>query len=299
MLFAATLLGGAARAEEPASTSASGAAVGLSLPVVLEEIRSPIKDGAHLFRPETIADANQKIRELRRAFAVGVVVETLPAAPAGEAGRLKKASAREVAAFFDHWAKERAAGFGLDGVYVLVCQEPKYVHVGTYPPASEEAFTSKNAERLRKHLVTELGKKGPGHDKALLAALAEVRSVVQDNLAARDSAIGWMTIAWVLAGILGFWLCLGLLRAKMTASSPGAPKAGEVGMLSGVLGGMFGTVAGHWIYDLLFKSDTPPPHPGVAGGSASVREEAFSSAGIEPAKESPPENETNERIHDE
>jgi hypothetical protein len=240
-----------------AGDDALGTAVGSTLPAALADARSsPIKDHAGLFRPETIIEAKRLIRDLRRTEGVGLVIETVPAAPEADRKRLKHAGRKEVERFFAGWAGDRARLEKANGVYVLICEDPKHVQVVTGLEA-KEAFTPKNAEVLRKLLVKELDRRGAGPDKALLAGVGQVRDAVHTNLTP-STPFPWMTVLWVILGILGFWLFLGLVRAKLHASeNQGRSPTGQVGTWSGLLGGMFGTVAGHWIYDTLFKNDQP------------------------------------------
>jgi hypothetical protein len=242
-----------------ASDEALATAVGTTLPAALAEARSSsIKDFAGLFHPETVIEAKHLIRDLRGTEGVSLVIETVPAVPEAEGKRLKHAGRKEIERFFAAWAGDRARAAQARGVYVLICQEPKHVQVVTGPEA-KDAFTAKNAEALRRLLVKDLDRRGAGPDQALLAAVRQVSDAVQANLTP-SAPFPWMTVFWVVLGLLGFWVFLGLMRIKQHPPvEDGRSPNGQVGMLSGLLGGMFGTVAGLWIYDTLFKSSQAPP----------------------------------------
>jgi hypothetical protein len=83
-----------------------------------------------------------------------------------------------------------------------------------------------------------------------------------DNLAERQSAsksIHFETIAVIVAGIVGFWLLLSLVRAVLPQTDSESTHAGRT---SGFLGALFGTTAGHWVYDRLFSTHPPAvPQP--------------------------------------
>ena len=65
----------------------------------------------------------------------------------------------------------------------------------------------------------------------------------------------WLQVSGVIVGVLGLWGVLGAgARMRLQAGLPaaGPPEPRRLALFSGLLGGMFGTAAGHWIYDTLF-----------------------------------------------
>ena len=149
-----------------------------------------------------------------------------------------------------------ARAIGIDGIYILICKKPKRVQVLLYPNTPEQAFTEDNVRDLRKLLERELAQ---SPDAALSDAVAFVRNQVKDNLAERNSAaksIGLQTVVLIVAGVIGFWLFLSLVRGVLhRAGGSGDPAHG--GLTAGFFGALFGTAAGHWVYDRLFRAHPP------------------------------------------
>jgi hypothetical protein len=92
-----------------------------------------------------------------------------------------------------------------------------------------------------------------------------------------------MVVAIILS-VLGVWLVLGLVRMRMNAASDKPADAQHQGLMPGLLGGLFGAMAGHWIYDTIFQR----------GGSKApeITSPTDSPPVEEPAKEETPANQT-------
>ena len=58
-------------------------------------------------------------------------------------------------------------------------------------------------------------------------------------------------LVWIAGGGVVLWLLIGLVR--MSGGS-------RPGFMPGLLGGMFGVVAGYWVYDTLFHPRRPSAH---------------------------------------
>src|ERR1700676_3392812 len=84
-----------------------------------------VKDQAGFFKPDTIKQANQIIRDIEREHRVDLLIETFPKPPAGREAEASKDKAR----FFSQWAIERARESGINGIYVLICKRPSYIKV--------------------------------------------------------------------------------------------------------------------------------------------------------------------------
>src|SRR5262249_20167757 len=153
-------------------------------------------------------------------------------------------------------AWSRARTIGLDGVYVLICKNPEHVHVLVYPDTPEQGFTDENARVLRKRLIGQL-KKAP--DAALAEAVVFVRGTVEGSLSEHQSAsssIAFGTIAAIVGAVFGAWLLLSLMRAVLFHGDAAADP-GHVSLSAGFLAALFGTTAGHWMYDRVFRAHAP------------------------------------------
>lgn len=221
----------------------------------------PVKDGAGLFRPDTIERATERINQLGKAHGVQLLVETEPTLPA-EARRYPTLHA---------WAAERAKAAGLDGVYILITKDTEArrdresldVQVVVQLTSKPQAFTPRDGEELSKDLLRSLRRKPlssrpPAYDQGLLDAVASVQWTTACNL--RSSR--WTWALWVFLSLVGLWLVAGLLRRSMTKATP----AGAVGLLPGLSGGMFGAMTGQWICEYFFRQ------PAVEASAAEATE---------------------------
>src|SRR4051812_37341679 len=95
-----------------------------------------VRDDAQLFRPQTLAEANKVIARIEREHGKRVLVETYPSLCRlrGEGQDLAKKDVRD--AVFKQWAEDRCRAENLDGVYVLICKDPKYVLVTVWPESN-------------------------------------------------------------------------------------------------------------------------------------------------------------------
>ena len=235
--------------------NALGGATGLTAPVALND--SPclgVQDHAGLFSLSAVSKTREAIQQFRHEFHRDLVVETFAHVSAEDQKRLRSLNRKALEKFFGSWATRRASTIGIDGVYILICKEPREVYVLISPQTPEQPFTEDNARELRRSLERQLPK---APDAALTDAVALMRTTVSDNLADRQSSstsIHYETIALLVAGFIGFWLLLSLVRSVLpkTDSDPH-----YVGRTSGFLGALFGTTAGHWVYDRLFRAHPP------------------------------------------
>ncbi len=245
-----------------AQTALGGAAGSTALLALRDSPNLGIQDHAGLFQPDAVLKARAAIQQFRHEYHRDLFIETFDHPPGAEPKRGFLAWGRSQAEpDYVQWSTTRARAIGIDGIYVLICKKPKHVQVLLYPNTPEQAFTEDNVRELRKLLERELPQ---SPDAALSDAVAFVHNQVKDNLAERDSAaksIGLQTIVLIVAGIVGFWLFLSLVRGVLhRAGGSGDPAHGS--LTSGFFGALFGTTAGHWVYDRLFRAHPPAaPQP--------------------------------------
>ena len=226
------------------------------------EPQAAIRDEAGLFSPEALQKANERIAELRKTYQLNLVVETVVAPPEEVQKQLqavKDTSQKEHC--LNTWGEEKAQALGVDGVYVLICKEAihgwfgkvyGYPIVIVQPGAQALGFGAHETRWLQYRLkaMSSRPDKEKDRDAKLLAALTQMREEVQVNL----RPFPWATVGGLMAGALGVWGVLGLVRMRLQAAAPtaGPAEPRRLGLYNGLLGGMFGNVAGYWIYDTLF-----------------------------------------------
>jgi hypothetical protein len=231
--------------------------------------RPAVRDEAGLFGKDAVAKAEEQIRDLQKRFDLQLVIETVEAVPQADQKRIKGLWHRkEQAAYFKAWAREKAEAAKVDGVYVLICNEPQHVQVIAWPERREEVFDKDACDEAYRAFTTSR----TGTDAALLALVAKVREKLEDRQKPTLSNF-WKAVLVFSGGVVAVWLVLGLVRWRLNATRPAAAEEGprEGRLLPGLLGGMFGAVAGYWIYDKLFHGKPAGEghdHPGERGALA-------------------------------
>jgi hypothetical protein len=253
-----------------------------------------VRDEARLFSPATIEIARQRIEEIHADLGCDLLIDTVRAAPRDTVGL---DDARQRNAFFTVWAEKRARDAGVEGVYVLICLDPPHIQE-MVTPTGRGRFTEQDRLRLHRLLVERLDRLDLAHrgtvrgfahrlrwgsqdpqgiaDQGLLDAVAFVRRRLEANRPVEAGVL--VTALSILGAVLGAWLVLGVVRARLIARGrhgphgEGLPGVAVEGLSGAVLGGAFGAVAGTWLYRRLFPGSLPPdrqePAPVAAAGVA-------------------------------
>lgn len=226
-----------------------------------EDRTSAIRDEAGLFRVDAIAQAERQIDDLRRTYDRRVFVDTVKSVPPHERKWFRFLWTRQANRLLEEQARKRARESGVDGIYIVICNDPKDVHV-VVQPAEDPAFTRHDAEELRRTLVRRLQDSGP--DVALLASVRQVGAALQAHATRGQSTsvINEFVLVGLLGGGLGLWMVLSIIRYKMRAGRAiderAADRACETPAL---LGAMFGSPTGQWLYDKLYPCPIRMPEP--------------------------------------
>src|SRR5947208_455909 len=101
----------------------------LTLAAATATVAPEIKDDGKFFSAEAVKKANERIRLIARKYKRDVLIETYATPPADQVDKIKAMEPKEVAAYFEKWAEERADQRVVHGVYILLCQEPKQFRV--------------------------------------------------------------------------------------------------------------------------------------------------------------------------
>jgi uncharacterized membrane protein YgcG len=91
-----------------------------------------VRDRGKFFSPEAVKKANGQIRELYRKYTQDVLIEAYDTVPTDQAEKLKGLDAAGRAEFFKKWAAERARERAVNGIYVVISREPRYVYSDAY-----------------------------------------------------------------------------------------------------------------------------------------------------------------------
>ena len=223
-----------------------------------EEPPAAVRDDAHLFDADAVARAEKEIDDIRHAFDRNVFVRTVAR---HERKRFWFLRTPQVNRLLDAQARQIADEVGADGIYIVVCQEPRDVHV-IVRPGDDPLFNRHDAEALRSAAALHLSK--GGSDAALLALVEQVRATLQSNVARgpSTSVLNEFALAAILSSGIALWLVLRIVHFKMRAAHPTEETATErTRETPALLGAMFGFPAGLWIYDKLYPCPSGAPAP--------------------------------------
>jgi uncharacterized protein len=171
----------------------------------------------------------------------------------------------------------------VNGVYILLVKSPAHLQVVVGNETMKKAFTVRDRDALVSLMLAKLRAKD--FDGALLEGVAFVSSTMRAHTGAVAGGGGvpqersnagakpgssWSWVVPLLIGLVVVWLVVGLLRALFGgARSPmDAGAGGGGGFGRSLLGGLFGTMAGMWMYDQFFghgSSSYGADHPHDSG----------------------------------
>ena len=179
------------------------------------------------------------------------------------------------AKFFKDWAHERATDEKGKGPFVLITRKPGHVEVVVDKSARDRGFSPENQAKLKDILLQgfQEAKDKPDAEQLKLrdnALKAAVDYVVADlkgttvastvgTTAAQNSGGGFWSkyggyICIGIVGLLIVWVIIAVIRA-MTGGGGGGGMGGGGGggggFMSSMMGGLFGAMAGMWLYNNL------------------------------------------------
>lgn len=209
-----------------------------------EEQAAPIRDDAGMFHAAAIDRAEHEIAGIRRTFDRGVFVRTMATAGPRPSRWLPFLRTPRINRMLEEQLRTFADESGAPGVYVLVCNRPRDIHV-LVRPGGDVDLNHHDAEDLRQSFARDLHDKDA--DSALLALVDRVQEMLQDRAEHGSSpVVKGAVLAGLLGGGLALWLLLRLIRRRIWAESGSEARPRET---PASLGAMFGFPAGLWIYD--------------------------------------------------
>jgi uncharacterized membrane protein YgcG len=131
-----------------------------------------IHDEAKFFSAEAVKKANEQIREIYSKFHKDLLIETFPSVPSDQLDKVKAMESKEKADYFRKLAIEHAKERVVNGIYVLVTREPKYLYI-EITPAARETFDQDFYNHIRKLLFASF--REDRFDEGLAAAVQAVK----------------------------------------------------------------------------------------------------------------------------
>jgi hypothetical protein len=229
---------------------------------------------------------SQTIKEIERQFGKTILIETSSSAPAVDAARVKAMQKDKdtdgVKRYFADLAKANAKRNRVDGLYILINKSPRVLEI-VANTKTDALFPEEKRRELRQKITSEFKEKK--YDEGILLGLAYIRDQfsrtmpgktatapvnpvakhVPDVAKTPEGTVNWVGIICVgLVVLVVIWLVIGLIRA-MTAPRGGGYAGGGGGyggggpgyaggggggggFMTGLMGGLFGAVAGNWLY---------------------------------------------------
>ena len=93
-------------------------------------------DAAQFFGPQAWRAVQPAADKLFKEKDIDLFIETLPVPPKLTPQQVGSMTPKERGKFYDNFAKERLKALKLNGVYIMVCKNPRYVHVEVAGPAA-------------------------------------------------------------------------------------------------------------------------------------------------------------------
>ena len=262
----------------------------LLLPGTALAINPQVHDNGKFFDAETIRKADAAIKRIEQKYKIDVVVETYKEIPDDLLKKFGY-NDKDRDTFFKRWVDDLADRAGVNGIVVILSKDQfkadrVRVEVGFGKETQKKKFTIANRDDLARILKDGIGaglkeKNTKKFDDALLDGIQYIENTLGShraeavnptNVPPRTTAVhdgnngGSNILGWICIGLcvlLGIWLVVGLIRAFSGggyvggggpgyAGGYGGGGFGGGGFFSGLLGGMFGAIAGNWLYNNMF-----------------------------------------------
>lgn len=246
-----------------------------------------IEDRAGFFSKEAVRDADVRLGTVQKEHNAELRIETYAGVPDDQKATVAAMTREERSKYFLTWMQKRAGEIHAGGVLVLICKDPTYLEIGAGKNFRERGFTSAQREEMATHMMSSF--KAKKYDEGLAKLVddfakdaARLHSANQVTHARSNApmappirhgqgpAAGNMSWLWTVGLIvLGVWLISALFRGFSHAASPmmggaGMPMGGG-GFGGGFLSGLFGSMAGMWMYDSFFRNNHAWGGPTMGG----------------------------------
>lgn len=219
-------------------------------------LSAAIEDKAALFSAAAVTAANKKLADIKTSTAKEILILTT--------NDLGGKSISE-------YSRQEAAVRKLNGVIIVISTKPRMLEV---IPGRKTAmvFTHEQARRVREILAKNLRKTPDAALKETVDVFYEVFSKANSALLVADehrrtapvtghaaTSSGWLkwiiiiVVVLLIVRLIGFFMSRNA-NSGAAGTTPGTPSAfGGGGFFPSLMGGIFGAMAGHWLYDRFFS----------------------------------------------
>lgn len=128
------------------------------------------KDGAKMFKAESMKLVSEAAERLLKEKATDFVIETIATPPKGDVEKVRSMKNDEREKYFQGQVNERAKTDKLQGISILICKSPNYFYVGT---TGDAHFPSEAGSKIRNTIRDAMREKklDEGLTKAIAIAL--------------------------------------------------------------------------------------------------------------------------------
>jgi len=233
-----------------------------------------VSDDAKVFSPAGVDQAKKTLGDTLFDEGLSVRVSTFAHPPENKKAEAEAAKhdAAKMRKFMQRWAQEQAHNEGAKDIFVLICKNPGGIGVHVDDKTRDRGFTDADTAKLDEILTKAFQDSlSPEHistpesvtirDAGLKAAAEYVVTKLKDTTVKHSANAGQTKdnqrstasplmgyICMGIVGLLGAWLVIGLIRAFRGGG--GGPGGG--GFMTSLFGGLFGAMAGMWLYSNLF-----------------------------------------------
>lgn len=234
-----------------------------------------IEDRAELFSAQVREQAEKDLQALRNRSGMEVRVETYPSVPEGKQAEVAKLDKAGREKFFADWLKKRAGEVHAHGLLVLICKDPQHLRIGSGNEAARMGFTLDQRNNLSREMIQQF--RNRQFDQALKDLVSSMEGMKFGHRSAQGSppvaghasqerpapppprnmipGNNGMNFVWMLVIVVGGIMLLKMIFGAMARAAGGAGTAASPlgGTGGGFMSGLFGSMAGMWLYDSLFN----------------------------------------------
>lgn len=263
-----------------------------------------INDEAGFFSQSALDRANMQIADLRQKHGKELRIETFKAVPSDKVATVAKMSREDRQTFFKKWATDRATAEHAKGIFVLICKQPGHVQVEVDRQTRGQGFGTAERDQLRDKLLA--GFRGHDYDKALLDSVDYVSRAFRNQPVRAEAEMpappspqaghpaaghpgragpprepggqGLGLLGWAIVAVAVFFgirligmMFGGLMGGGQPAGGgygPGYGGGGGGGLFGSLMTGMFGAIAGNWIYNSFLGNSAHAAPPSSYGDDA-------------------------------
>ena len=244
--------------------------------------RADVVDDAAFFSADAVTAANDALRAVEKKTGHKVRIETHATVPTDKVEAVSKMSGPDREKFFSNWLHDRAEATKSRGVFVLICKEPSHLRLWAGTPLQNAGFDASKAKQIREPLLA--GFKAKEYDKALKESVTHITTVLESLTVAKTSSaaplhhpsnqqsrpqphqqpraangVGYGGLLTVLALVIGGVFVFSMIARMFGGGGgyaqnpagygPGPGYGGGGGFMQSLAGGIFGAVAGNWLYN--------------------------------------------------